>query len=277
MSARRSSLSALWRLTRLVGHVLRGLWVIRSEFGRLTPDQTQFVIREWTRRMLDILGVELVVRGTPPARGPLLLVANHISWLDILIMNAAQPTRFVSKADVKRWPLLGMLIDGAGTLYIERESRRDAMRVVHQVAERLRTQDLISVFPEGTTGDGRTLLPFHANILQAAISAGAPVLPVALKYVDRTSGQRSDGPLFIGIPRWPSPSGPRCAPKACGRWCATAHRSVPKAGTAAHGRRTCAPRWPGWVRSTPASPLAEPALTASAAAAWLRCCSCGRR
>jgi 1-acyl-sn-glycerol-3-phosphate acyltransferase len=198
VSARRSPLSALWRLARLVGHVLRGLWVIRSEFGRLTADQTRLVIREWTRQMLVILGVELVVQGTPPAHGPLLLVANHISWLDILIMNAAQPTRFVSKADVKRWPLLGMLIDGAGTLYIERESRRDAMRVVHQVAERLHTQDLISVFPEGTTGDGQTLLPFHANILQAAISANARVLPVALKYVDRASGQRSDGPVFIG-------------------------------------------------------------------------------
>jgi 1-acyl-sn-glycerol-3-phosphate acyltransferase len=113
-------------------------------------------------------------------------------------MNASRHTRFVSKADVKRWPVLSALIEGAGTLYVERESRRDAMRVVHQVAERLQTQDLISVFPEGTTGDGRTLLPFHANLLQAAITAAAPVLPVALKYVDRDSGERSDGPLFIG-------------------------------------------------------------------------------
>lgn len=194
----RSRLSALWRLIRAIGHVLHGLWVIRSEFGQLTADQTELVIREWTRQMLTILGVELVVQGTPPAHGPLLLVANHISWLDILVMNASKHTRFVSKADVKRWPLLAMLIEGAGTLYIERESRRDAMRVVHQVAERLRTRDLISVFPEGTTGDGQTLLTFHANLLQAAISAGAPVLPVALKYLDPVSGQRSDGPLFVG-------------------------------------------------------------------------------
>ena len=198
MSAGRSRASAVWRLVRATGHVLRGLWVIRSEFGRLTPDQTQLLVREWTRRMLGILGVELVVQGTPPAHGPLLQVANHISWLDILVMNAAQPSRFVSKADVRHWPVIGGLANGAGTLYIERESRRDAMRVVHQVAERLRTQDVISVFPEGTTGDGQTLLPFHANLLQAAIAAGAPVLPVALRYADRDSGQRSDAPLFIG-------------------------------------------------------------------------------
>lgn len=198
MSAGRTRASAVWRLVRATGHVLRGLWVIRSEFGKLTPAQTQLLVREWTRQMLGILGVELVVQGTPPAHGPLLQVANHISWLDILIMNAAQPSRFVSKADVRHWPVIGGLADGAGTLYIERESRRDAMRVVHQVADRLRTKDVISVFPEGTTGDGQTLLTFHANLLQAAIAAGAPVLPVALRYADRDSGQRSDAPLFIG-------------------------------------------------------------------------------
>lgn len=195
---RRSRLSACWRLLRATAHVLSGLWTIRSEFGRLTPDQTQWLVREWTRKMLGILGVELVVLGNPPERGPLLLVANHISWLDILVMNAARPARFVSKADVRRWPVLGALVTGAGTLYIERESRRDAMRVVHRVAESLRNADLVAVFPEGTTGDGRELLPFHANLLQAAIAASAPSLPVGLRYRDRLTGERSDGPLFIG-------------------------------------------------------------------------------
>lgn len=198
MSERGSRLAALWRAVRALGHVLRGLWIIRSEFGQLTPDQCALMVREWSRQMLRIMGVELVVRGMPPANGPVLLVANHISWLDIVVMNAAQPARFVSKADVKHWPVLGALITGAGTLYIERESRRDAMRVVHQMAERLRALDSIAVFPEGTTGDGRSLLPFHANLFQAAISANAPVLPVAMAYADGASGERSDAPLFIG-------------------------------------------------------------------------------
>ena len=197
-AARVSPLVAAWRAVRALVHVLGGLWTIRSEFGRLTPVQCELLVREWSRQMLRIMGVELVVRGTPPARGPVLLVANHVSWLDILVMNAAQPARFISKADVKHWPVLGALITGVGTLYIERESRRDAMRVVHQVAERLRAHDTIAVFPEGTTGDGRSLLPFHANLFQAAISANAPVLPVALAFVDGASGQRSDAPLFIG-------------------------------------------------------------------------------
>lgn len=199
MSApRRSAFAAAWRLLRALGHVLGGLWTIRSEFGQLGPDATDLVVREWTRQMLGILGVGLQVRGTPPERGPLLLVANHISWLDILVMNAARPAHFVSKADVRHWPVLGALVTGAGTLYIERERRRDAMRVVHKMAEHLREGDILAVFPEGTTGDGQTLLPFHANLIQAAISAEAPALPVGLSYVDPVHGQRHDAPLFIG-------------------------------------------------------------------------------
>lgn len=194
----RSRAAAAWRIVRAIGHVLRGLWIIRSEFGRLTPEACNLLVREWSRQMLSILGVELVVQGTPPAHGPVLLVANHISWLDILVMDAARPARFVSKADVKEWPLLGSLVTGAGTLYIERESRRDAMRVVHQMADALRARDVLAVFPEGTTGDGRTLLPFHANLIQAAISAHAPVCPVGLGFVDGHNGQRSDAPLFVG-------------------------------------------------------------------------------
>lgn len=191
-------LRASWRALRAIGHVLRGMWIIRIEFGRLTPPQTQLLVREWSRQMLSILGVKLVVQGTPPSHGPLLMVANHISWLDILVMNAAHPSRFVSKSDVKSWPLLGSIITGAGTLYIERESRRDAMRVVHHMAERLRAGDILTVFPEGTTGDGRELLPFHANLLQAAITANAHVLPVALGFVDSVRGGRHDAPVFIG-------------------------------------------------------------------------------
>lgn len=195
---RRSRTAAAWRIVRAIGHVLRGLWIIRSEFGRLSPDASNLLVREWSRQMLAIMGVELVIKGTPPAHGPLLLVANHISWLDILVMNAAHPARFVSKADVKGWPLLGSLVTGAGTLYIERESRRDAMRVVHQMADALRARDVLAVFPEGTTGDGRDLLPFHANLIQAAISAHAPVLPVGLSFINGHNGQHSDAPLFVG-------------------------------------------------------------------------------
>ena len=199
MTPQRSRSQAAGRFLRGTGHVLKGLWIIRTRFEAMTEAQRSEAVRVWTLRLLDILGVELVVRGrSPNVDTGGLLVANHISWLDILVMNAAQPARFVSKADVKRWPLLGSLITGAGTLYIERESRRDAMRVVHHVAERLQARDLIAIFPEGTTGDGIAMLPFHANLFEAAIAAEAPVWPVSLAFRHRATGQRHDAPTYVG-------------------------------------------------------------------------------
>jgi 1-acyl-sn-glycerol-3-phosphate acyltransferase len=98
--------------------------------------------------------------------------------------GVAPQARFVSKADVLAWPLLGWLIRNAGTLFIERERKRDALRVLHQVAEALTSGDTVAVFPEGTTGDGATLLPFHANLLQSAIASSTPVQCVAIRYSD---------------------------------------------------------------------------------------------
>ena len=152
--------------------------------------------QRWSAELLDILGIGLETDG-PPIPPGCLLVANHISWLDILVMHAARHCRFVSKSEVRRWPLIGTLSTGAGTLYIERESRRDAMRVVHQMADALKAGDILAVFPEGTTSDGVSLLPFHANLIQAAISAGAPVQPVALSFIDVATGQPSLAPCYI--------------------------------------------------------------------------------
>jgi 1-acyl-sn-glycerol-3-phosphate acyltransferase len=189
---------AAWRLLGALAHALGGWWTIVFTFPKLTPAQREERVQQWARGMLRVLGIELRLQGTPPARGPVLLVANHISWLDILVMHAARHCRFVSKADVKRWPLVGTLATGAGTLYIARESRRDAMRVVHHMAEALQAGEVLAVFPEGTTSDGRVVLPFHANMLQAAISANAPAQPVALAFVDARSGQPSFAASYIG-------------------------------------------------------------------------------
>lgn len=186
------------RLLGALGHALAGLWTIVFRFPRLSAEARSQRVQAWASQMLRILGVELRVEGTPPVAGPVLLVANHISWLDILVMHAARHCRFVSKSDVRHWPLIGRLATGAGTLYIERESRRDALRVVHHMAESLRAGDIVAVFPEGTTGDGRDMLPFHANLIQSALSAGAPVQPVALCFVDAASGAISFAPSYVG-------------------------------------------------------------------------------
>ncbi len=189
---------ACWRAVRVVLHALSGLAQILFLFPRLPQEKRNLRVQAWSVVMLRRLGVELKVSGTPPAAGPVLLAANHISWLDILVMHAARHCRFVAKSDVRHWPLVGTLATGGGTLYIERASRRDAMRVVHHMAQALRDGDILAVFPEGTTGDGTALLPFHANLIQAAISAHAPVQPVALQFIDGRTGAPSQAMSYIG-------------------------------------------------------------------------------
>jgi 1-acyl-sn-glycerol-3-phosphate acyltransferase len=190
-------LVAAWRLVRLVPHVLHGLWIVRRRFELLTAAERHQLIQWWSLKTLRLLGIALTSEGQALPAGHL-VVANHVSWLDIAAVHAVLPqARFVSKADVKHWPLVGALVEGAGTLFIERASKRDALRVVHQAAAALQVGDCVAVFPEGTTGAGAELLPFHANLLQAAIATEAPVLPVVLRWHE--PGERfSTAARFIG-------------------------------------------------------------------------------
>ncbi|EHR73023.1 1-acyl-sn-glycerol-3-phosphate acyltransferase [Burkholderiales bacterium JOSHI_001] len=191
------TLLALWRLARLVLHLLHGLAVMGLRFGSLNAAGRQRRIQWWSAGVLRCLGLRLEAQGSPRP-GATLLVANHVSWLDIAALHAVAPqARFVSKADVLHWPLLGWLVRGAGTLFIERERKRDALRVVHQMADALRRGDMVAVFPEGTTGTGPELLPFHANLLQAAIVTETPIQPAVLRF-DDDSGHFCEAATFVG-------------------------------------------------------------------------------
>ena len=172
----------LWRLGRVGLHVLRGVAIVALRFRGLDAAQRQRHIGAWSLGLLHAIGVRLLARGEFRA-GANLVVANHVSWLDIAAVHAVCPrARFVSKSDVRRWPLLGWLIGAVGTLFIERERKRDALRVVHEVAAALKNHDAVAVFPEGTTGAGHEVLPFHANLLQAAITTGTLIQPIVLRY-----------------------------------------------------------------------------------------------
>jgi 1-acyl-sn-glycerol-3-phosphate acyltransferase len=192
---------SLWRvpvrLVRVLWRLCVGYWTIRVQFPRLDDRQRSEEVQRWSRRMLQALGITLQLEGVAPQHGPLLLVANHVSWLDILVVHAARHCRFVSKSEVHHWPLIGPMAEAGSTLFIERASRRDAMRVVHQMATSLGSGDILAIFPEGTTGDGSVLLPFHANLIQAAISAHAPVMPLGLSY-RQADGQPSRAVLYLG-------------------------------------------------------------------------------
>jgi 1-acyl-sn-glycerol-3-phosphate acyltransferase len=192
------TLRALWRILRGVWHLLVGLWILRMHFPQLSTEQREMRVQAWALQLLALWGIHLKVLGQPVVSGPALIVSNHISWLDILVIHAARYCRFVSKSDIRDWPLVGWLATGAGTLYIERTQRKDALRMVRDMAASMRDGDVVAVFPEGTTSDGRQLLPFHANLIQSAIDAGAPVQPMSLRFVDAKSGAQTLAPCYIG-------------------------------------------------------------------------------
>ncbi|WP_298293523.1 lysophospholipid acyltransferase family protein [Thiomonas sp.] len=187
------------RLSRLSAHALRGQRIVTREFPRLDAAGRTQRIRDWSAQLLRLSGIELHVSGTP-LTSPSLVVANHVSWLDIFAINAVQPVRFVSKAEAARWPLIGPLVQGVGTLFIERQRAQDVVRVIHQMAQCLQQGDHVGVFPEGTTSTGLDVLPFHANLFQAACSSQGttPVQPVLVFYADRASQRYCRAAAYVG-------------------------------------------------------------------------------
>ena len=178
------TLRALARVASTAWHLLRGIATVGLRWPHVDGPRRESHVAAWSRGLIGAMGLRLVVHGQPRP-GAALVVANHVSWLDIAALHAVMPgARFVAQAGIRRWPLIGWLVGAVGTLFIERERKRDALRVVHRVAESLATGDKVVVFPEGATGNGRELLPFHANLLQAAIATAVPLQPVALRYAD---------------------------------------------------------------------------------------------
>ena len=192
------SMRVIIKLLRGIWHVLLGWYTIYVRFPQLNPQQREARVQVWASQLLRIWGIELEVRGQPVLLGPTLMVCNHISWLDILVIHASRHCRFVSKSELRDWPLIGTLATGAGTLYIERENHKDAMRMVKEMAGALKDGDVLAVFPEGTTGDGLDMLPFHANLIQSAIDADSPIQPLALQFLNSATNEISMAARFVG-------------------------------------------------------------------------------
>ena len=185
------------RVARTVTHVFAGLATTTFVFPFVAPPRRRALTQRWSLRLLALLKVECRVRGNLDAGGNVLVVANHISWLDIVVLNAVCPVRFVAKAEVARWPVAGRLVRGAGTLFIERTRRRDTHRINEVVAAALAQGDVVAVFPEGTTSTGASVLPFKSSLLQPIVDAAGEVQPLALRY--RTpDGVRSEAPSYVG-------------------------------------------------------------------------------
>ena len=186
-----------FRLGRVAIHVVEGLVTCALLFPFLTQQRRNRHIQGWSRRLLNIFGVRVRNVGPVPALEHAMVVANHVSWLDIFVINALQPCRFVAKAEIRAWPILGWLADKAGTVFIARGNRRDLRHIFKGLVASLQNGERVAFFPEGTTASQGTLLPFHANLFEAAIDADALVQPYALRFVD-ARGALHPNVEFIG-------------------------------------------------------------------------------
>ncbi|NRR33061.1 1-acyl-sn-glycerol-3-phosphate acyltransferase [Oxalobacteraceae bacterium] len=154
-------------------------------------------IRRWSGQLMGMCNVTVDKQGGAAVLAHAMVVANHVSWLDIFVINSLHPCRFVAKAEIRAWPMLGWLAEKAGTVFIARGNRRDLRHIFKGLVHSLEAGERVAFFPEGTTAVQGTLLPFHANLFEAAIDAKVPVQPFALSYVD-AQGRSHPSVDFVG-------------------------------------------------------------------------------
>lgn len=191
-------LRRLLRLLRLLPHLAVGLWRAATRLPAQPPPRTEpewATVREWHRRALELVGVEVRIHGTP-ATGATLFVSNHVSWLDIGALSTVVDAGFIGKQELARWPVLGFLIRRGGTIFIDRGNHDAASRVADEMTRRLARGDRVAVFPEGTTSDGSDVRRFHPRLLEAAQRTGVPVQPVALVYDSPCAAFIDDEPFL---------------------------------------------------------------------------------
>lgn len=191
-----SPIVRLFRCLRLGLHLFWGAATVAVVYPFIGDSRRLWLKQRWSRQLLEILGIRLDAHLGGMAKGSL-VVANHISWLDIYALNGARPVAFVSKSEVREWPLIGWLAANTDTLFIRRSSRQDAIDACGILAGRLREAKDVAIFPEGTTTDGSRVLEFKGALFQSAIDAQRPVQPVSIAYYDR-DGHRTDVPAYAG-------------------------------------------------------------------------------
>nr|WP_307835348.1 lysophospholipid acyltransferase family protein [Streptomyces adelaidensis] len=195
MDARDSGVAAVKaaaRFAAVVALVLAGVLV--SQAGLRVPAG---IVRGWCRWTVRASGVRVRISGAAPSTGGLLLVANHVSWLDIPLLGAVRPARMLAKSDIRRWPVAGALVARGGVLFIERDRIRALPETVARIAEALRGGAAVVAFPEGSTWCGRAQGPFRRAVFQAALDAGVPVQPVRVRY-RFAEGGASTTPAYVG-------------------------------------------------------------------------------
>ncbi|WP_417823813.1 lysophospholipid acyltransferase family protein [Streptomyces desertarenae] len=195
-------LRRVWRWTALAAVLSAGV-VLSPVVRRLAPARRGRLVRHWAGAVVAALGVRARVTGAP-VTGPALVVADHVSWLDVPLLASVTPGRMLAKREIGQYPVLGRLAARGGTLFIDRERLRALPATVGEITAALRAGSTVVAFPEGSTWCGRERGAFRRAVFQAALDAGVPVQPVAIRY--RTDGGRRapDGPGGRGAEATPA-------------------------------------------------------------------------
>lgn len=245
-----------WRLARLIVHLLAGLATCALVFPWAKRSLRDAATRRWSRRLLAICNVRVEEAPGIAALEHALFVSNHISWLDIFVINSLHPCRFVAKAEIRAWPVLGWLAGAAGTVFIARGNRRELRHIFKGLVLVLGQGERVAFFPEGTVARQGSVLPFHANLFEAAVDARVPVQPCAVAYLDEAgnwhrsvdyTGDVSFGESIVTILKGP----PVRARLSC---------LAPLAGAGAH-RRELAQAAHDAIQAALAPAVATPVLT----------------
>ncbi|MEQ1601410.1 MAG: lysophospholipid acyltransferase family protein [Methylophilaceae bacterium] len=175
-----------FRISRILLHTLVGIIIAASVLPLAGKVRRLQIIHWWCKRLLVAFNIRVISHGhVPQPNQPLsktLFIANHISWVDIHALNSQVSLRFIAKSEIKSWPVFGYLVTKANTLFIERDKRHHAARIVQVVTQSLQAGDNLCLFPEGTTTDGTEIKPFKSSLIQAALLAKASIQPVAIRY-----------------------------------------------------------------------------------------------
>ena len=181
-----------------------GLAIEALVFPHFNDKRKAQTIARWSRRLINILSVRLSLTGEIPASPqPTLIVANHVSWLDIFVINSLLPSRFVAKSEIREWLILGWLTAKAGTLFLKRGKR--ALRELNdEIARVLKSGQRVAIFPEGTTSGARSLKHFHASLFEPAVRAQARVVPVAIRFSRPDGSPNTDIEYLDDVTFWQS-------------------------------------------------------------------------
>ena len=184
---------------KIIGHVLSAILQVTLYFPWIDKASKDRRIKKWCQKLLKVLEINLQLRGFESLpSGGILFASNHISWLDIMVINAAMPVRFVAKSEVKQWPIFGYLADQLNTLYIQRNNRGDVYKMVGQLINALNEGESICIFPEGTSSDGLSVLPFRSNLFEAVIDSNSKCMPMTIIYKDSMTGRSTINAAYFG-------------------------------------------------------------------------------